>query len=123
MLSQLWRDERGAVISVELILVTSIVGIGVITGLASLRDAIVTEMGDVAAAIAVLDQSYAISGVQGFSATTAGMEYIDIRDRGDEVGAVGTPRGIIVCSSAFLDPLPGNENAFGSRVNRLGGER
>ena len=119
MFNQLWRDERGAVISVELVLVATVVVIGVVTGLVSLRDAIVTELGDVAAAIALLDQSYVISGVRGFSAATAGAEFIDIRDRGDEVGAVGTPRGIIVAASAFADPLPGNESALGSRGNRL----
>jgi Flp pilus assembly pilin Flp len=67
MLSQLWRDEGGAVICVELVLVATIVVIGAVTGLVTLRDAIVTELGDVAAAIALLDQSYVISGVRGFS--------------------------------------------------------
>jgi Flp pilus assembly pilin Flp len=118
MFKQLWRDERGAVISLELVMLTTIVGLGAITGYTAVRDAIVTELADVADAIAVLDQSYSISGIQGFSAATAGTEFIDIRDRGDEVGAVGTPRGIIIAANAFADLPPWNEGATGIRGTR-----
>ena len=49
-LGRLRRDVRGGVF-VEYILVLTIVGIGVIVGLAVLRDALIDELGDLALAI------------------------------------------------------------------------
>src|SRR5688572_19510841 len=42
--SRLWNEEVGAVLSAEVMLVASILVIGVIAGLASLRDSVVTEL-------------------------------------------------------------------------------
>ncbi len=116
MLSQLWRDENGAVITTELVLVLTIMVIGAMTGLVSLRDAIVTELADVADAIATLDQSYVIPGVTSQFAATAGTEFIDLPDQGDGARATGTPRCVIVAASGIVDPLPGSETAFGGRI-------
>jgi Flp pilus assembly pilin Flp len=49
-LRQLWADRRGEVF-VEYILLLTIVGIGVIVGLATLKDALISELNDLAAAI------------------------------------------------------------------------
>ncbi len=49
-LARLRRDTRGGVF-VEYILVLTIVGIGVIVGLAVLRDALIDELNDLAGAI------------------------------------------------------------------------
>ena len=51
-------DERAAILSIEMILVATIVVIGLIVGVSSLRDSIVQEMGDAAAGVAALDHSY-----------------------------------------------------------------
>ncbi len=45
-----WRDGRGGVFA-EYILLLTILGIGVIVGLATLKDALVSELNDLAAAI------------------------------------------------------------------------
>ena len=42
MLKQLWRDDSGAIVSLEIVLIGTILGVGVITGLSSLRDAVIT---------------------------------------------------------------------------------
>ena len=55
MMRQLWNDEGGVVVSAELVLVGTILVIGLITGLSSLRDAVITELADVGGAIAQLD--------------------------------------------------------------------
>jgi pilus assembly protein Flp/PilA len=49
-LRQFWCDRRGEVF-VEYILLLTIVGIGVIVGLATLKDALVSELNDLSAAI------------------------------------------------------------------------
>jgi Flp pilus assembly pilin Flp len=49
-LRRLWRDRRGGVF-VEYILLLTIVGIGVIVALATLKDALISELNDLALAI------------------------------------------------------------------------
>lgn len=58
---QLWRDERGLVLSMELVFVTAIVAIGMIVGLAAYRDGVVDELADNARAVQALNQSYAVT--------------------------------------------------------------
>jgi len=48
-----WHDRRGSVFA-EYILLLTIVGIGVIVGLATLRDAMISELNDLAAAIKMI---------------------------------------------------------------------
>jgi hypothetical protein len=55
---KLWRDERGITGAMGLLLLVTLVAIGAIVGLATLRDQIVQEMGDMAVALESLDQSY-----------------------------------------------------------------
>ncbi len=52
-LRRFWRDRRGGVF-VEYILLLTIVGIGVIVGLATLKDALISELNDLAAAITAI---------------------------------------------------------------------
>ncbi len=49
-LPRLWRDRRGGVF-VEYILLLTIVGIGVIVAVATLKDALISELNDLALAI------------------------------------------------------------------------
>ena len=58
MWKRLWRDERGGLEAMGVILLYTIVVFGAVTGLASLRDQIVQQYGDVAAALDHLDQSW-----------------------------------------------------------------
>ncbi len=58
MFVQLWRDERGVVLSVEMTLIVTIVVIGLIVGLAALRDSFTNEFADTGAALGSLNHSY-----------------------------------------------------------------
>ena len=80
MLRALWSDETGAVFTTELLMVTSVVGAGLATGLTTFRDAVTSEMADVAAAVQHLNQSYLYNGVESRSAMTPGSHYVDARD-------------------------------------------
>ena len=79
-LRRLWNDEAGFIISSELILVATILVIGVITGLATVRDQVVTELADVAAAISDLDQSYSFGNITGHCSSTNGSNFVDLAD-------------------------------------------
>ncbi len=82
---QLWSDDRGVVWTIELVLTCSVLALGSIVGLATFRDAVVQEFGDLAAASAELDQSYTYSAVSengvigsvNFNYTIAGSTYSD----------------------------------------------
>lgn len=92
LMHRLWQDERGVVNSAEMVFVLSILVIGAIVGLAALRDAIVTELGDTGMAVGAVDQSYdfdeiAITNLQfgntnqvTVNATVAGSEFEDTPD-------------------------------------------
>jgi len=62
MLKSFLRDESGAIISAELVLVLTIVVIGVIVGLSELAVAINTELNDISNAIGALDQGFFFTG-------------------------------------------------------------
>ena len=80
MLKKLWNDEAGFIVSAELVLVATILVIGMITGLTSVRDAVITELADVGGAIAAVNQSYTFGGATSHSAVTAGSSFADLLD-------------------------------------------
>jgi hypothetical protein len=81
MLRKLWNDDAGFVISAELVLVATILVIGLIVGMVSLRNQIVQELVDVGQAIGSLSQSYCFAGTfKPFAAWTDGSCYIDVVD-------------------------------------------
>ena len=84
MLRQLWKDETGAILSAEIVVIGTILVIGVITGLTSLRDAVITELADVGGALSWLDQSYVIHGSTSHSSATATTQHHDSRDFCDD---------------------------------------
>jgi hypothetical protein len=80
----LWGDESGFIVSTDLILISSILVIGLLVGLVSLRDQIVQELGDVSVAVGNLNQSYSFAGQTvtfgGFTFTVAGSNFADASD-------------------------------------------
>jgi hypothetical protein len=83
LVKRLWSDEAGFIVSAELILIATIVVIGLLVGLAAVRDGIVSELSDVAGALQDVNQSYSIDGVVGHNANTAGFDFIDGTDECD----------------------------------------
>ncbi len=59
LLSRLWHETDG-VLSFEWTMLTSLLTVGVVSGVAAVRDAVTDELGDVAQAMVSLDQSYVI---------------------------------------------------------------
>ncbi|MCC9602740.1 hypothetical protein LOC67_19495 [Stieleria sp. JC731] len=77
---KLWNDEAGFVVSIELVLISTICVIGLLTGLTAVRDGVVSELSDTAGAVQDMNQSYSYNGVTGHSATTAGSNFSDALD-------------------------------------------
>jgi hypothetical protein len=97
MLKRLWNDEAGFIVSAELVLIATILVIGMIVGLVSVRDQVVQELADVAGAIAELNQSYSFSGITGHTSATAGSEFADETDFCDELQPDDPTGGAPVC--------------------------
>ncbi len=57
LLHTLWHDEAGAISAMSWLLLVTILALGTIVGLTTLRDQIVQELGDIALALENLDQS------------------------------------------------------------------
>ena len=76
----LWNDEDAFIISAELILVATIVVIGLVVGLQTIRETVTTEMADVAAAIGSSNQSYNFGGITGHNSSIAGSSFVDYTD-------------------------------------------
>ena len=100
MFKSLWEDQSGAIISAELILVVTILILGMVVGLTTLRDQVIQELGDVAIAIASVNQSYSFSGVTGHHSSSAGSVFIDLLDECDGPDTSGAePACISVCDT------------------------
>lgn len=79
-MNRFFKDESGAIVTAEIILIATILLIGLAVGLKSVRDAVVTELADVAQAFANLNQSYSYSATTGHSAFTGGSSFYDLKD-------------------------------------------
>jgi Flp pilus assembly pilin Flp len=102
MFLRLWNEETGAILSAEVMLVASILVVGVIAGLASLRDSIVTELADVAQAVANVNQSFSFSGVAGHHTFSGGGSFednVDFCDRQWAMNDHGNSKCVRICSS------------------------
>lgn len=77
MMKKLWSDDQGALIAMEFLFVATILVIGIIAGLASVRTAVNTELSELANAILALSQGYTIGGQQGCCASVDGSQAID----------------------------------------------
>ena len=75
----LWTDESGSIITSELVLVSTILVMGLVSSLTAMRDGLIAEMTDLTASMSALDQSYVIGGTKSLdgAAYTAGTIYID----------------------------------------------
>ncbi len=108
---RLMRDEAGFVVSTELILIATILVIGMITGLVTIRDAVVTELADVADAISEVDQSYSYGAITAHCASTAGtlfgdqQDFCELANQTSDQNATGGAQCVDLC----LD-LPTQEN-------------
>ena len=59
LLRRIWQDDEG-VLTFEWILLITIIVIGIVGGVSAVRDALITELGDVTGAAVNIDQSYTV---------------------------------------------------------------
>ena len=105
-LNQVWQEDDG-VLTFEWVLIITLVVIGIVGGLAAVRDGIIDELGDIAQATINFDQSYLLPAVDlnGDGDTTdpgeAQQTYVDAPANYIECG-----RGNFAGQAAENDAIP-----------------
>jgi len=101
-MTRLWKDDSGFIATTDLLLICTILVIGTVVGLTTLRDQVVQELGDLGAAFAGLNQSYSFAAVtlvfNGSTFTVAGSEFQDMTDDCDTGDPGGAPPACISLS-------------------------
>jgi Flp pilus assembly pilin Flp len=100
LLARMWRETDG-VLSFEWTMLTSLLTVGVVSGVAAVRDSVTDEMGDLAQAMVSLDQSYYIQPPL--------VIYVHNGNRFNGFGGFGGFGGTVPVSTGF-----GFGNAFGA---------
>lgn len=75
-LARAWREDEG-VLTFEWILLLTLLVIGIVSGLSTVRDAIIDELTDVAFAAVSFDQSFSVDAFEACGVTTCAFGYVD----------------------------------------------
>jgi len=109
---RLWREDEG-LLTFEWILLITVLVIGIVGGLSAVRDAVLTELGDVAEGMISLDQSYSVLDPWDVRVpncevdSASGSAYRD--GAGLSQSRIGTrwrQQGVQQCSNVIEEPLP-----------------
>ncbi len=100
LLQKLWNDDCGALISIEFLFVATVLIIGLVVGLATLRDAVNAELSELANALLALSQGFTVSGVSGCCSSVDGAAVIDTP------GLVVPPTCVPPTSISVIDVIP-----------------
>jgi hypothetical protein len=106
--TRLWNEQDGFIVSAELLMIATLLVIGLVAGWSSVRDSIVTELADLAQAIANLNQSYSFGATIGHCGFTGGSFFIDLPDFCDlnDGTTQQASKCVFVC---FFGPFPGQD--------------
>ena len=76
------KRQRGFIVTIELLLLATILVIGLIVGMTNVRDSVLAELSDVSEAIGNLNQGYTVAAVANLAdtAATAGSAFSDLPD-------------------------------------------
>ena len=80
MFRKLWNDDAGFIVSGEIVFLFTITVIGLVIGWVHVRNAVVSELTDIANAIAHLDQTYSFPSLTSScagAASTGGANFVD----------------------------------------------
>ena len=93
LMVRLWKDDCGALLALEWVVLATIMVIGIMTGLTAVRQGVIAELHDVANALLALNQSYSFSGQSNCESSTAGSSFKDVGDSIVVKSTAATPGG------------------------------
>lgn len=100
------RDDRGFVVSMELILTSTICVLGLMVSFAAFRDSLTSELSDVTGAVQDLNMSFSILGINSPNGSTNGSGFTDQLDFCDSAEDVA---GEIDNCIQLSEPIDGGE--------------
>lgn len=77
LFTRLWKDESGAVIATEYLMLGTIVGLGGASGLAAMQDGMNQEYVEFGSAVRETRQAYSVPGARGAAGRTHGTAAVD----------------------------------------------
>ena len=83
LLTNLYNDDAGFIVSAELILISTIVVLGCMVGLSEVSHGINEELEDVGSAFGSVNQSFKFSGFSGAKGRIIGSRFFDFKDECD----------------------------------------
>ncbi len=92
-LIRFWRDQRGAMPVVATVLLYTVLILGATAGLVTLRNQLVQEFGDLAAALQSLDQSFHIDDGASYTDSSTASDPAGEEPAGLNVRAPSRPEG------------------------------
>jgi hypothetical protein len=110
LLSKLWADDSGFLISVEMLFIAVVLVIGIVAGLAALRAGVATELSSLGASVMNLDPGYDNVSVGSTTASADGTLSTHV-NTGLSIGAANavatnTTTGTDVLGQTVPFPLP-----------------
>ncbi len=91
--AQLINDDRGFIVSAELILVSTLVVLSLVVGLSEVSSSINQELEDVGAAFGSINQSYSFNGYCGSKGHSTGSRFQDHADQCDSENDISCNMG------------------------------
>ena len=83
LFKRIWNQNTGTVLSSELLAMATVLVVGLLVAFTAARDAVVSEVSDIAGSVQDLNISYSVNGSTGASSSVAGMDFNDALDAGD----------------------------------------
>ncbi|HYV34591.1 MAG TPA: hypothetical protein VE988_02740 [Gemmataceae bacterium] len=99
---KLWQDDNGALLSAEYLFMATILVIGIVVGLAGVRDAINIELTELGNALLALSQGFTINGTTGNGGSSDGSQATDTP------GKLTPPSATAPSVSSDINVLPGS---------------
>ena len=126
--ARLRQDCHGFIVSTELMLLGSIVFFGLIAAFAATREAVISELSDVAGFSQDFNQSFSYNGATGASGETAGSDYLDQLDIADDAEDLAgqADNGILFNAAPLNEFVAASAPAFSTtstqvNINETGG--
>ena len=76
LLPKLWADDCGALLSIEFLLIASVLVLGLVVGLTTLRNAVTAEFVALADALLALNTGFSVGGLSGCCSSVDGSQAI-----------------------------------------------
>jgi hypothetical protein len=78
LLAKCWNDDAGAIIASEFLFIATILVVSLVVGLTSVRNAVNTELTELANSVLALNQGFTIAGQVGCGASVEGTAVINV---------------------------------------------